>query len=251
MRAKSLTIILMLILSFFAGATSASAKDSKLGVAKGDIFYYNMYGVFTSSNPNAVINVPPFEANNTDWVRIEITSVSGSVISHVYTLHYVNGSMQRIEGQTDTARSSSWSSGFNGIPICSANLSTGDPMETVQLTINETIDKDYPDGARETNHVMWNSSVDYGECYFDRQTGMLVELCRVHLYANPATGEVVSKEDVVKMTSASTWVVRKFPTCLAPSLLIVMASLATLIVGTVAYRARAANRKTNGLDYSA
>src|SRR3989304_2127435 len=122
MKAKSLTIILMLLLSSFAGAITASAKALEPGVAKGDVFYYKMYGVFSSSDPNATINVPPFEANNTDWVRIEITGVSGSVISHVYTLHYKNGIEERINGQTDVASNSGYTNGFRGVPICPANL---------------------------------------------------------------------------------------------------------------------------------
>jgi len=250
MKAKSLIIVLSLLLSCLAGTTAASAEASAPGVAKGDVFYYNLYGICNSSDPDAM-SASPCEANDTDWVRVEITDVSGSVISHACTLHYKNGSMERVEGQTDTACSSSFDGDFRYVPICPANLSIGELMQAVQLTVNETLDVDCPDGLREMNHVVWSNSVDCGECYFDRETGMLVELCRVHLYTNPATGEVVSEEDVVKMTSSSTWVVREFPTYLAPSLLIVMAGLATVIIGATAYRVRTANRKTNGLEQSA
>jgi hypothetical protein len=85
-------IILLLCLLCFAGAKVTSAQTVTSGVAKGDMFYYAMYGHFSSSDPDAIIYVPPFEANNTEWVSIEITDVSGPIISHVYTLHYYNGS---------------------------------------------------------------------------------------------------------------------------------------------------------------
>ncbi len=35
----------------------------------------------------------------------------------------------------------------------------------------------------------------------------LVELNRIHLYANPVTDEVVEKVDIVKMTNSSFWAV--------------------------------------------
>src|SRR3972149_2329599 len=172
-------VTLLLCLSLFVCAKATSAETWTPGVAEGDVFYYIMYGHFSSSDPNAVIHVPPFEANNTDWVRIEITGVSGSIIYHVYTLHFKNGTEDRIEGQTDLSGDSG-GDGFRGVPICPANLRAGDTLSTVQLTINETVIRIYPDGERETNHVSWNSPLDYGDCYFDKKTGMLVELYRVH-----------------------------------------------------------------------
>src|SRR4030042_1011865 len=60
-----------------------------------------MDGIYTSSDPYAVIDVPPFERNTTDWVRIDIADVSGSVVHQVYTLHFKNGVETKFELQTD------------------------------------------------------------------------------------------------------------------------------------------------------
>jgi hypothetical protein len=79
----------------------------------------------------------------------------------------------------------------------------------------------YPNGEREINHVSWNSSEEYGDCYFDRKTGMLVDLYRVHSFVNPSTNEVIKKADIVKMTSSSLWAFPEFPTFSFPSLLII------------------------------
>ena len=214
-------VVLLLFLSCFAGAKVTLAQALTSGVAKGDVFYYTMCAHYSSSDPNAVVDVPPFEANNTDWVRIEITGVSGSIIYHVYTLHFKNETEQVIDGQTDLASSLNFSSGFAGVPICAANLSAGDKVSTVQLIINETLVWSYPSGEREINHVSWNNSEDYGDCYFDKKTGMPVDLYRVHSFVNSTTNEVIKKADIVKMTSSSLWVVPEFPTFLFPFLLII------------------------------
>ena len=206
------------------------AQSLTPGVAKDDIFYYTMYGHYSSSDPDAVINVPPFEANNTEWMRIEITGVFDSTINHVYTLHFFNGTESCIDGQTDLTRSLDFSSGFAGVPIFATNLSAGDTLSSVQLTINETLVWSYPSGEREINHVSWNSSEDYGDCYFDKKTGMLVDLYRVHSFVNPNTDEVIRKADIVKMSSSSLWTVQecahaRIPTFLFPLLFIIGVTL--------------------------
>lgn len=206
MKRKIYAVVLLLSLTCFANLKATSSMSWKPGVAKGDFFYYEMYGVFTSSDPNAVIEVPAFEQNNTDWVRIAITGVSGSVVYQVYTLHFKNRT-EKFELKTDLDPSNAGNFNFSemGVPICAANLDVGDPLPTVQLTIRETLIRTYSSGEREINLVSWNISDDWGRCYFDRKTGMLVDLYRVHSFVNPATGETIYKADVVKMTRSSLW----------------------------------------------
>jgi len=214
MKTKTPIITLILLLSLFGSALSVSAKPLAVGVAKGDVFYYEMYGHYASSNPNAVIEVPPFEQNNTDWVRIEITDVFGSIISHVYTIRFKDGNETRVNSQTDLLSVSGWSNGFRGIPISPANLKAGDTIPMDNLTVKATVLRAYPSGIRETNLATWNVSTDYGHCYFDRQTGMLVELNRVHFYINSESGEIISKTDFVKITNSSFREKANFPVSL-------------------------------------
>ncbi|MFB3888440.1 MAG: hypothetical protein ACE14S_03050 [Candidatus Bathyarchaeia archaeon] len=203
MKANAIIMTSIILLSLFESVTSAPAQSLAVGVAVGDIFYYKMYAQYQSSNPEAVINVPPFENNNTDWVRIEITNVSGLTIRHVYTIHFKDGTETQVNGQTDLTSTSGWSNGFRGVPIYPANLNVGDTVPTGNLRVKATETRTYLSGLRETNLVTWNDTTDYGYCSFDRQTGMLVELNRVHLYINTETGEVVSKTDIVHMTNPS------------------------------------------------
>ena len=209
MKRKTCAVILLLGLTCFANLKATSSITWKPGVAKGDFFYYEMYGVFTSSDPDAIIEVPAFEQNNTDWVRIDITGSSGSVVYQVYTLHFKNRT-EKFEVKTDLDPNNRGDFNFSemGVPICAANLNVGDPLPTVQLTLKETLTRTYSSGERETNMASWNISDDWGRCYFDRKTGMLVDLYRVHAFVNQETGVVIYKADVVKMIQSSLWEIR-------------------------------------------
>ena len=228
------------LFSLFGSPLSVKAQSFTVGVAKGDFFYYEMYGHYASSNPEAVINVPPFERNNTDWVRVEITGVSGFIIKHVYTIHFKDGNETKVSSQTDLMSTSGWSNGFRGVPISPSNLNVDDTIPEDNLKVKETMIRFYPSGPRETNLATWNESLDHGYCYFDKQTGMLVELKRVHLYINSETGEIISKTDIVKMTNSSFWAKAGFAVILPP---IMLAALTT--VGVVSVRRSFAKKKMN------
>jgi len=198
------TLILFLFLIIFAEAILA--KSWTPGVAEGDFFCYEMYGVFTSSDLNDFTEVSAFEQNNTDEVRIDITGVSGSVVCQAYTLYFGNET-KKFELETDLDPGNAGIFNFSelGVPIFAANLNVGDTLPTVELTVEGTLLRTYPSGERETNHVSWNSTLDYGDCYFDKKTGMLAELNRTHLYVNPVTSRGVRKVDIIKMTNSSFW----------------------------------------------
>ena len=195
----------IMVVLLISGAFRALAENQTSGLAKGDVFYYEMYAEYSSSNPDVVIQVPPFEANNTSWVRIEITDVSNSIISQVYTIRYLNGNEIRVKGQTDLTDPSGYSNNFRGVPICKANLNVGDDILGGQLVVNDTQTRIFLGSTRQLIHTSWSSPIDYGECYFDRQTGILTELFHVHLYINPETNESINKTDIVKMTNSSLW----------------------------------------------
>lgn len=196
-------VISMVLFSLLAGPHDLVKREWTPGVSSGDYFTYEMYGVYTSNRSNASINVPSFERNNTDWVRITITSVSGSVISQVYTLHYVDGRETNFSFQTDVNPNSqgTFKISEKGVPICASDLKVGDRLPTAEVTFSKTILRD----SRETNHASWNVSDDWGDIYFDRQTGMLVEIHRTHIFANNVTGEIIEKTDVVRLTQTNSW----------------------------------------------
>ena len=231
MNKKLPVIVLILLVYCFAWLETASARTWTPGVAKGDYFYYEMYGVYNSSNPNSVFEVPKLERNNTEWVRIDVTEVSGSTVYQVYTAHFNNGTETKNDLQTnlDPTSSGAFDIRGKGIPICAANLSVGDPLPTVQLWINDTRARSYSFGNRETNYVAWNTSADWGYCYFDKQTGVLLELYRTHQYTDPLTGETISKTDVVNLKTSNLWQTSE-PSLLYPPILITSLAAALVLV---------------------
>jgi hypothetical protein len=207
MNLKLTVLVILLLLSLTITSTAGSPQTWHPGVASCDYFYYDMYGVYRSNYPNETLQIPKFEYNNTDWTRINITDVEGSVVHQVYTLCYKNGSKTSFNFTSDVNPESNNGLRFNekGVPLCAANLTVGDIMPTDQTIIDETVNRAYGSGLRETNHASWNSTTDWGDIYFDKQTGMLVELCRTHRFASNTTDEVVDKTDVIKITSTNRW----------------------------------------------
>ena len=196
--------VFLLLFGLFASGCASETKIWTPGVAVGDYFTYDMYGVY-ANNSNLVI--PEFEYNNTAWTRINITQMEGSVVYQIYTLHFLNGSETSFSFHCDVNPANKSSLKFNekGVPLCAANLTVGDSVPTDETTIDETINRAYASGFRETNHAFWNSSTDWGDIYFDRETGMLVELHRTHRFIGNSTGEVVDKTDVIIVTETNRW----------------------------------------------
>lgn len=203
-----LSILGLFLLSLLILNGNMSATSSlKPGVVKGDYFIYQMYGVFTSTGSDSNLPIPQFEYNNTNWVRINITQVSDSIVYQAYTLHFINGSELNFNLKTDLNPENENTIKFSdkGVPICSANLPIGNALPETQITINETLTRSYLGSLREVNRASWNFVDDWGNCYFDKETGMLVELCRTHQFSNAAAGVMINKMDVIKLIDTNRW----------------------------------------------
>jgi len=208
MGTKLFAIILIACISSLTHLQVGSGRIWTAGVIEGDFLYYKTYGVFKSSQPDFPFNIPAFEQNNTEFVRIDIIKVAGSDVHQRYTLHFNDGTEINSDLKTNLDPVTAGDFKFNekGIPICAANMDLGDPLATLQLRVNQTFKKTYPSGEeRETNRVLWNFPEDWGHCDFDKKTGVLVELNRVHMFINPSSGSVVTKTDVIILTNSSLW----------------------------------------------
>ena len=206
LRIIALPILLLLLTS----VSVMSARTWEPGVYGGDYFVYEMYGIYTSNRSNTTISIPEFEKNNTDWTRINITSISGSEVYQIYTLHFKNNSefSFRFETDLDPLNQGVFRMSEKGVPICAANLSSGDSIPTADLTINQTMIRVCADGSRETNHASWSGPDEWGDVYFDKETGMLVGLERTHRFINTVTGSIVEKTDVIRLTDTNRWQVK-------------------------------------------
>jgi len=206
MNKMSIAASILLIL-YLVSSNASHTRTWIAGVAKGDYFYYNMYGIYTSNFSNSTFRIPQFEYNTTDWVKIEISNVSGSIVSQTYTLHFKNESEGTLTLKTDVYPQNESNSKLDkkGVPMCPANMNVGDPLPNVNLKINKTVLMAYSGLLRATNEAFWNASDDWGYCYFDKETGMLIELNRVHEFINYTSGEIIQKDDVIKLITTNRW----------------------------------------------
>lgn len=206
MRLISLPILLLLLTI----VNATSSRTFTPGVAEGDYFTYEMYGIYTSTIPNTTIIIPEFEKNNTDWTQIKITGVASSTIEQTYTLYFKNDSEYQFYFETNVnpKNQEPFKISEKGVPICAANLNPGDKIPTANLTLNDTVSRAYSDGRRELAYARWGQTDEQGEIYFDRETGMLVELKRTHKFTNPYTGNVIEKTDVIELIDTNRWQVR-------------------------------------------
>jgi hypothetical protein len=63
-----------------------------VGVKQGDVFEYDMSSSF-SSTLTSTLPAELVELNQTEWIRVTVTGVSGSQISTQVTTHYRNGTV--------------------------------------------------------------------------------------------------------------------------------------------------------------
>ena len=175
-------LILTVIILTYSGTKTL---DRVPGVSLGDTFTYDVSSFWNSSDANVVVPQEFLEINQTESFRVTITDISGSMVTTLDTWVFKNGTEHNSTGLVNVE------TGFNSggfWPVVAANLGKDDllhPAGTNGITVNETIMREYPSGARETNHFTLNyqgNDENYGyyaaegDYYFDRATGMLVEL---------------------------------------------------------------------------
>lgn len=154
------------------------------GVSVGDTFTFDVSSFWSSSAANAVVPQGLLEINQTESFQVTITSISGPMVSTADAWSFNNGTIHNSTSLVNVE--SGYNSGFWA--VVAANLGKDDllhPAGTNGITVNETIPWDYPSGARETNHFKLNyqgNDETFGyytaesDYYFDKATGMLVEL---------------------------------------------------------------------------
>jgi hypothetical protein len=167
------------------------------GVAEGDTFTYDITGFWSSNDPSATIPQSLLELNTTDYYQVMINGTSGAEVIATSTLHFKNGSetsfVSSLNLETGVASGSAlW--------ILAANLRANEKIhngtDTDMITINETVVRNYLGADRETNRVMLNFQENDVtgtlDRYFDRETGVLVELRDETSQVNPAMTIIVS-----------------------------------------------------------
>ncbi len=167
------------------------------GVAAGDVFTYSIKGIATIIDANATIPENFFQLNMTEWYRVTITQINDSEVFFNATWRFSNGTESGTTGKVNIKTGTGNNPDFGA--IYASGLKAGDffrPFGTDRLAINATEKRTYKDGERETNRIyIETQSYDpddptltcnrYFSIFFDKQTGMLVELIDVYFYSSP------------------------------------------------------------------
>jgi hypothetical protein len=230
------TFLLVLLCLTMVG--NAWAQVRAPGVAQGNVFTYDVTSFWSSSDPNAAIPANLLDMNKTDYYQVTIAAVSGAVVTTQSLWHFTNGTETSATGtiNVDTGVSNG---GFWA--IVAGNLGVNDilhPSGQDGITVNETVNRNYAGVARETNHLILtyqgnddSNFIEHVDYYFDKETGMLVQLSDAKVYSNPAETTTISW----KIKDSNVWAVPEFPSVLILPLLMT----ATLLVVIVCKRKRA------------
>ncbi|MCJ7652539.1 MAG: right-handed parallel beta-helix repeat-containing protein, partial [Actinobacteria bacterium] len=152
------------------------APSRAVGVNIGDWGMYEITYNWTGTPP------PNHELlNNIERVRVEVKTITGSVIAYHSTMYLKNDTEQILPDSTwDVAPTGSYP--LAGIFLfIGANISAGDGLyqPASSLRVNETVIRTYNGEPRETNHFNGSTyyyDADYDmDCFWDKKTGILTE----------------------------------------------------------------------------
>jgi hypothetical protein len=185
----------------------------------GDTFTYKLTGSTVIGDVDTVAPAEFLQYNETDYYKVNITSIQGSQVSLETTWQFKNGtqvtSPQVIDLSTGACAELA---GFSY--LYPANLNVTDPLypqETSKLFVNSTSTQQYAHSSRAANY--WatedefvNSAdqsgntmrYDYISVYFDKQTGMLDQLTRIEFLTNPE----IQFTTTWQLTSSNVWAVQ-------------------------------------------
>jgi hypothetical protein len=145
------------------------ALDYNIGVVPG---YYVKYGIFNTS-PNTIYS-------DIDWMKYEVTAVSGKNVTLLNTGVYKNGtgipgngvsSIYNIERNNVNDLHST-----SAIPIIGSNLNPGDPIPYTILNISRTENRTYLGLSRTVNVVEYNTTTMRIISVYDRTSGLWLEI---------------------------------------------------------------------------
>ncbi len=177
---KKSLITLIIISIMFASSTVgvASAQERTPGVAKGDVFTYNYYVTWNSTDPN--VSMPDVIADiaKVQSFQIEITDVDGSRVNGEVTTTYTDGSTSTEVGYVDVQ--SSDINMLHGNLIIAGNLNVNDKIYPLggDATITNSAVRTYQNGDRDTNERLVETAsgkhYDKTDMHFDKAKGIAV-----------------------------------------------------------------------------
>jgi len=224
-----IAIVLVAILAVATGAIIYTTQFSKpatanvaVGVHVGDTFTYKITGtaVLSSVDANPDSQSPNFsDLNNTDYYKVTITGINGTRVSMDVSVAFNNGTVINESQWLDVGSGDKSTTTWQFWELYPADLNVNKMLRPTGFDgtyVNSTDTQTYSTSTRQRNlFSIDNVFVDVRDptgktmreemtnLYFDKQTGMLVNLNDVQYYNNPGMELIIT----FKLTSCSVWTV--------------------------------------------
>lgn len=170
-------IIVLLICLIPVAAVSATTYAP--GVKVGDWAKYVVSNIsWSSTQPGATKPQSIIDAENADWIKIEVQTVSGTAITASSLTRYKNGTQETGSSNGDVKTGS----GNLTWILISGGLNKGEKINEGQssLAINDTVARSYAGASRSVNWVGYRFSSQFynttQDLYWDQSTGILCEI---------------------------------------------------------------------------
>jgi hypothetical protein len=225
MRSGLRSVMLAILVAAVFGPAFVQAKDYAVGVKAGDWIKYGQITVTWTGNGTQPSYVT--EMKEVDWIRMDVLSVTGTIVSLNETLHFDNGTQTVQPSGTDVQ-------GSSGFFLVAANLTVGDPVspQNPETAINQTVTRMYAGANRNVNMIdliISSRSPQEEKIYYDKNTGIMVELYLNQTNPDNPGGYVGYVETSVQATETNLWSANPFD-LLQNNLIYIVAGAALIIL---------------------
>lgn len=179
------------------------------GLKTGDFFTYDLKAIFNLEDTNVVAPDYLYQYNTTEYYKVTIMQIEGANITFGITWKFSNGTVLASTQTINLATGTKTDQSAFAV-VYASHLKLGDllrPSGNDGLMVNGTANKQYRDSTRETNYYSANTQTDERsdswEIYFDKQTGIMVNLKDIQSYDNPKMTITM----VWKIVESNVWLV--------------------------------------------
>lgn len=231
-----ISLIIFLLATVLTG--TALAQTVKVGVNPGNTFDYSYKIYWSSTNPAATVPAEDLKLNDTQYIRLDIVSVEGTLINVDFFRHFNDGTETKQNGNIDV------NTQVLEIPYSTLIIrADANPDEKVypfggHATLNDTATRTYPIGQIDTIRYVSPDSAgansERTEIFYNRANGVGVEY---NFVSQETSGSYVTT--IRETLLISSWVIPEFP--VTTVLMIILLAIPILLIAHK--RKRVSNHK--------
>jgi hypothetical protein len=205
-----LTKIATFFFLLLALSATASAQTTVVGVHPGNTFNYSYSLSWSSTNPASSIPEEDLQLNNTQFIKITVLNVDGTLINVDFTRHFNNGTEITQNGNIDVDTQ------LLEVPysfmIIRADANPGEKIYPTggHSVLSDTATSTYSVGQRETIRYSSQQTSDFNsekiEILYDQTNGVGLEYT-VETTETSGTYVTTTKETML----INSWVIPEFP----------------------------------------